>query len=411
MRSLYTYIQESYDDFLKLSPEDKKHLLELDLEYGKIMLISRYETTIRTIDNLDEEWEKFNEQYIQNREKYFPILKYPPLEYEKYDLENRVNDLIIKFRQFHCPLSRYYILSLNNILNKIELINSINNNTYQISDEKIHSLHDDILDKAFDIARNQSFESVKDLARKDKDYERNITGEKIKTIIRDALDDLGYDWEIVTNNTMPPRMGVNPEKTFRIRTTAKFSNVDVDTLIAHEIKAHVAKRYYGYQTGLFLFVFGLQGRNTLDEGLAIWNSLNLTKKNKPYELPAIALSYIACHYASKYDFCECFDKLKTLYEGQPVSDKRLFKQLMRLKRTTGRTDLLGFWSGDKDYLEGYLIIDRMSTEERQKVLKWNVGEMDYYNIPMFEKFIAVNDFKPISNSRLKLITKDYKFKY
>lgn len=50
---------------------------------------------------------------------------------------------------------------------------------------------------------------------------------------------------------MPPRMGVNPEKTFRIRETAHFSDVDIESLIAHEIKGHVQKKWNAYQTGLF----------------------------------------------------------------------------------------------------------------------------------------------------------------
>lgn len=411
MKNLKNFIIESYDDYLKLSKVDKEKLLALDLEYGKLMLISRYETSIRTIDNLSEEWDNFKKNYIENGKKYFPIIKHPPLEYEKYDLENRVNKLIKQFENFDCPLSKYYIISLESIINRIHVIQSIENNVYKISSSKINSIKDDILDKAFDIARNIPFTNMKDIIEQDKDFERNITGKKIENIIEDALKELNYDWKIVVNNTMPPRMGVNPEKTFRIRTTAHFSKVDVESLIAHEIKAHVAKRYYGYQTGLFLFVFGLTGRNTFDEGLAIWNSLNLTTKNKPYALSAIAFSYITCYYASKYNFCECFDKLKTLYEGQAVSDNKIFRQLMRLKRSTGRTDLLGFWGGDKDYFEGYLIVDNMTTEERKTILKWNIGKDDYYNIPMFEKFIKNNEFTPISNERLKLITKDYKFKY
>jgi len=64
MKSLYTYIKESYDDYLKLSDEDKEKLLKLDLEYGKIMLIARYETVCRRIDNKDEEWENFETNYM-----------------------------------------------------------------------------------------------------------------------------------------------------------------------------------------------------------------------------------------------------------------------------------------------------------------------------------------------------------
>ena len=40
MKKLKEFICESYDDYLKLSEDDKKKLLNLDLEYGKIALIA-----------------------------------------------------------------------------------------------------------------------------------------------------------------------------------------------------------------------------------------------------------------------------------------------------------------------------------------------------------------------------------
>lgn len=203
-------------------------------------------------------------------------------------------------------------------------------------------------------------------------------------------------------------MGVNPEKTFRIRETAKFSDVDVESLIAHEIKGHVQKRYNAYQTGLFLFVFGLLGKNIFDEGMAIWNTFNLIEHQKPYAMFSIAMSYICSYYVSKYDFCEAFDRLKELFSNKDVSDKRIFVQMLREKRATIRTDRLGYWKGDIDYFRGYKMVDSMTTEERKKIMKWNIGPDQWYEMDMFEKFINVNDFKPITNERLAKIKKDYK---
>ena len=99
MKSLLQYIKESYDDYLKLTPELKEKLLDLDLEYGKIMLIARYETVCRKINNKDEAWEEFEEKHIKNGEKYFPVLKYDKLKWKEYNLEERVNELIYKYKQ------------------------------------------------------------------------------------------------------------------------------------------------------------------------------------------------------------------------------------------------------------------------------------------------------------------------
>ena len=339
MKSLLQYIKESYDDYLKLTPELKEKLLDLDLEYGKIMLIARYETVCRTINNKDEAWEEFEEKHIKNGEKYFPVLKY-----------------------------------------------------------------DKLLDEAFDIIRKTDSCKTPD----DQMYKKNKSGKDVRPKIEKALKDLGFDWKVIVDNKMPPRMGVNPEKTFRIRETAKFSDVDVESLIAHEIKGHVQKRYNAYQTGLFLFVFGLSGKNIFDEGMAIWNTFNLIENQKPHAMFKIAMSYICSYYVSKYDFCDAFDRLKDLFADKDISDKSIFVHMLREKRSTIRTDRLGYWAGDIDYFRGYKMIDSMTTDERKRIMKWNIGPEQYYEMDKFEKFIEMNNFEPISNERLNKIKKDYK---
>lgn len=404
MKDILTYIKESYDEIYKLTEEEIQELLDLDLEYGKLMLISRYEIVAREILNVDEEWEKFERIHIKNGEKYFPVIKHKEMKYEKYDLENKTIRLIEKFTKIRCPLKTHYISNLNSILNKIDYLKNLDSDDYEIAKEKLTNFDDYTVQYALDVIHETKDTSMP----KEKIYKRDITGDEVKEKIQKALDDLGYDWKIIENNDMPPRMGVNPEKTFRIRTTAKFSQVDIESLIAHEIKGHVRKRWEGYKKGLFLFVFGLNGKNIYDEGMAIWNSLNLIEHSKPYAKFKICFSYIVCYYLSKYDFCEAFDRIKLLCEGKNVSDKLIFKQMMRSKRSTIRTDRLGYWSGDIDYLRGYLLIDSMSTEEREKIIQWNVGPEQYYEIEAFEKFFKYNHIPEISNKRLNEIKKDYK---
>ena len=136
MKNLKEFICESYDDYLKLSEDDKKKLLNLDLEYGKIALIARYETVCRRINNKDEEWNKFKNEFIDNNNKYYPKLNYDDFLYEQYDLKNRINILIDKFNKFNTILSKYYIDNLNTILFQIEYIENINSDDYELSDNK-----------------------------------------------------------------------------------------------------------------------------------------------------------------------------------------------------------------------------------------------------------------------------------
>ena len=59
-------------------------------------------------------------------------------------------------------------------------------------------------------------------------------------------------------------------------------------------------------------------------------------------------------------------------------------------------------------MRGYLLVDKMSTEERDKLIKWNIGPDQFYTIDTFEKFFQYNAIPEISNKRLNEIKKDYK---
>ena len=113
MKTLQQYILESYDDYLKLSAEDKKRLLKLDIEYGELMLIARYETVCRRINNVDEEWDKFEKSYIDGGKKYYPTVEHKELNYEKYDLKNRVNELIEEFQHITFQILNLFLIKLN----------------------------------------------------------------------------------------------------------------------------------------------------------------------------------------------------------------------------------------------------------------------------------------------------------
>ena len=404
MKQLIQYIQESYEnEMLKLSAEDKETLIKLDDEYGELMLIARYETVVREILNKEEEFEKFKKLYIENHEIYYPVIEHSKLEYEKYDLKNRIEKLVHKFSNFNCFLSKYYIENLNGVLSKITYLENLDNDDY-IYDvtEKLNNFDDALLDKAKKIIHDEPFHF-----KHGDMYDRTITADEAADTIHEKLKQLGYDWHIIMRENMLPRMGVNPEKTFRIKPSAKFSKIDIESLIVHEIKAHVAKRYYGYQLGLFLFVFGLSGKNMFDEGLAIWNTFNMLDTPKPNAKFNIAISYLVCYYCCKYDFCDAFDKIKELVKDADYSDFAIFSQMMRSKRSTIRTDRRGYWSGDIDYFRGYEAVNNMSTEEREKILKYNVGKMQFFELPTIEKFFELNKFDPISNTRLNKILKKY----
>ncbi|MCH5167527.1 MAG: DUF1704 domain-containing protein [Erysipelotrichales bacterium] len=404
LNSISDLIKESYEDeYLKLSNKDKKRLLELDLEYGKLMLIARYETIVREVSNKEDEWEKFELNYIKKGIKYYPTLNHKPLKWKEYNLETRTKSLIKEFRNLNCYLTKFYIDNLEGILNKIDYLKTLDDRDFQpdITD-KLLSFDKELVDEAEKIIKEHPYKEPTE-----EKYKKVLGAKEAAEEIKKKLDELGYDWKIVIKPNMLPRMGVNPEKTFRIRSHAKFSEVDIKSLVAHEIQSHVAKRYYGYETGLFLFVFGLDGKNIFDEGLAIWNTFNLIDDQKPNSYFKIAMSYIACYYCLQYDFCEAFDKLKKLVKGSDYTDKSIFSQLMRCKRSVINTDRLGCWSGDVDYFRGYKMVDKMTKAERDIILKYNIGPNQFFEVETIKKFLEINNIKPLTNEKVDEIKKEY----
>jgi hypothetical protein len=192
---------------------------------------------------------------------------------------------------------------------------------------------------------------------------------------------------------MVPRMNVDIDKTMNVNPNAKFSEIDIEGLKAHEVEGHIGRRYYGLKTGLNLFLMGLKWRNTLDEGLAIWNSLHKVSKVKPNVKFNIALKTIITYYLDKKDFCELFDMCKELAPNLP--DESLFSNLLRFKREIQDCSLLGGNGDDQSYFCGYQIVKKMTDKERDDILKWNIGPDQIKDLPEIKKFFRLNKFKPL----------------
>lgn len=138
---------------------------------------------------------------------------------------------------------------------------------------------------------------------------------------------------------------------------------------------------------------GLRWRNTLDEGLAIWNSLHKVKVVKPNVRFNIALKTIVAYYLDKKDFCELFDMCKTLAPNLP--DDSLFANLVRFKREFQDCSLIGGNGDDQSYFCGYQIVKSMTDSERDDILKYNIGPDQISELPDIKKFLSLNTFEPL----------------
>jgi hypothetical protein len=221
---------------------------------------------------------------------------------------------------------------------------------------------------------------------------RTLDANDAYNAIEDYLDELGWDWDIQLKSNIQPRMAVGPDK-MSINKTGTFSKTDLEGLKAHEVRGHIGRRYYALKTGLYLFVEGLLWRNTLDEGLAVWNSLHLVDKQKPNILFNIALKTIIAYHLNDKDFYELFDFIHKLVPTVPESI--VFKTILRFKREIIDCSIIGGNGDDMSYFVGYQIVKEMTDKERDDILKYNIGPDQIKDLPNIKKFLKLNKFKSL----------------
>lgn len=370
----------------KLNEFEKKKLLDLDKEYGELVDMYRHDRNTKDVVNLDEECEKFLNARKRGI-KYFP--------YIKLDGENkfytdgillRLKNLLHEFLNFNCYLSKYYIELLRDMITAVEVSFDIPHlhPRYTAMRAQTPSLENYTL--ALQMLKENPYQEVDT-------SDRTISGKKAAKIIQQHIDKLGYKWKVLLNKNIIPRMNVDVNKTMNVNPKAKFSEVDLEGLKKHEVEGHVARRYYGLKTGLNLFCLGLRWRNTLDEGLAIWNSLHKCKKVKPNVKFNIALKTIIAYHLCDMDFCELFDMCKKLAPNMP--DESLFATLIRFKREFQDTSIKGGNGDDQSYFCGYQLVKKMDWAQRDDILKWNIGPDQIKDLPDIKQFFKVNKFESL----------------
>jgi hypothetical protein len=382
MKTIEAYIKQTNP--LKLSKADKSELIKLDAEFGDVICTYRKDRNWKDVLNLEEEYEKFINARSRGI-KYYPQLKMHPNKFSENGLLQRMEELRNKFMNFSCFLSKYYIEILNDYIIKVKYTMKKNDgipNTYYLDTPPSLELYE----LALKTVKEHPYEVIED-------GDRTLDAKYAQQELQKYIDDLGYQWKIELNDEMMPRMNVNTDKTMRIKSTAHFSEDDLEGLKMHEIEGHIGRRYYGMKTGLNLFLYGLLGRNTLDEGLAVYNSLHRVKNPKKNIHFNTALKTCVVYQLNKMDFCELFDYVKSLTDTMP--DKKIFSVLIRAKREILDMRLPGGWHDDMSYFVGYQIIKDMTNKERKDILKYNIGPDQIKDLPDIKKFLRLNKFKSL----------------
>ena len=380
----------NFDDYLlesnsiyTLKPDVKTKLLELDEKYHKLTEKFRTKYVATTCSNLKEEFDKFMSAKNMGQ-KY-----YPQLEIENSNVDNKLIENFEKLKdefkkiKDDCYIVKFYLEKIEGMLEGLELRKQLETGDYTTPDK--NPVDKSLYEEALECIKNNPYK------KPDFKNDRNIESNKFLEEIEDALDELGYNFEVQINDNMLPRMNVKMGRV-NVNRKAKFSEDDIDGLIAHEIKGHVGRRYYGKETGLWLFAYGLQSSSTYDEGLAVWNSLNLVKHKKDNVMFNIAMKTCVSYLMFEMDFCDLFDWVKK--KAPTMTDYTTFKIIVRPRRRNKDCEIK---SGEPmtTYFKGYNMVKDMDDKMRDDILHYNIGPNQIFELENIKEFFKVNKFKKL----------------
>ena len=375
------YILESKSVFL-MDPETKSKLLILDEKYHNLIEKFRTKYVAQTLSNIKEEFDKFMAAHKMGQ-KY-----YPQLEIENSEVDQTIYDnfkkLIDDFKKIEdkCYVVKFYIEKIEAMIRSLETRIKLENGTYEPGQNPVDK---ELYKKALQVTKEHPYKAP--------DFKKDRTNDSddVLEAIEDALDELGYDFDVKIDTGMLPRMNVKMGRV-NINKTSKFSDEDIEGLIAHEIKGHVGRRFYGKKTGLWLFAYGTQSSSIYDEGLAVWNSLNKVKRKKQNVLFNIAMKTCISYLMYEMDFCDLFDWLKK--QAPEMTDYTAFKTVMRPRRRNKDCSIM---SGEPmtTYFQGYNMVNDMDDKMRDDILHYNIGPDQKYELENIKEFLKVNKFKPL----------------
>lgn len=380
----------NFDDYLlesnsiyTLTPEVKTKLLELDEKYHKLIEKFRTKYVATTCSNLKEEFDKFMSAKNMGQ-KY-----YPQLEIENSNVDNKLIENFEKLKdefkkiKDDCYIVKFYLEKIEGMLEGLEIRKALKTGEYTTPDK--NPVDKSLYEEALECIKNNPYK------KPDFKNDRNIESDKCLEEIEDALDELGYNFEVQIDDNMLPRMNVKMGRV-NVNRKSRFSEDDIEGLIAHEIKGHVGRRYYGKETGLWLFAYGLQSSSTYDEGLAVWNSLNLVKHKKDNVMFNIAMKTCVSYLMFEMDFCDLFDWVKK--KAPTMTDYTAFKIIVRPRRRNKDCEIK---SGEPmtTYFKGYNMVKDMDDKMRDDILHYNIGPNQIFELENIKEFLKVNKFKKL----------------
>ncbi len=364
-------------DFLVLEDKLERITDELDTD------LSKYITPVNAIS----EEKKFFEA-LEKGEEYNPVFEYLPKNplYSHLKMSPEYKEKLTELTLIQTGekgVSKLLGKKKQDLIKKMEFIR-------MIGTEKFGEQSVEFFGKP---SKKLVKDSIKELKKKVKPDEKNISAEKMVSELKNFLKKKKIKFNVLIEEKMSADAAVlNSVHELRIRKDAMFSELDVKRLEIHEIETHIYRHLNGHRQPYKLFLTGTD-RNWLitEEGLAVANE-KLFNCCSSARLKKYAGRVLSVHKSLNNSFYDVFKYLEKFFEPEQA-----FRIALRSKRGTCITENPGGYTKDYFYSEGIKRINKF-------LKKGNIEDLYYGKISIED----INEFKSIPELVKPKYLPDYK---
>ncbi len=244
------------------------------------------------------------------------------------------------------------------------------------------------------LAQENTFQEVGKLLNIE-EAEESYQAEEIKEVFEQALKKLKNEgWEVVIDKSSKTGISVDQEKMqVKIPQSREVLFKKLQTLVAHEIGTHVARRSNGERSKLMLLGLGLDRYEKGEEGLATMREQVIEGKVKDFSGPEahLAISLALGLDGKPRDFREVYTIMfksflfknltagKNLEEAREKAEKDAWNRCVRTFRGTDCKTPGVCFTKDIVYREGNIGIWDVIGKNPEEMMRFNVGKYDPAN--------------------------------
>ncbi|MBD3330293.1 DUF1704 domain-containing protein [Candidatus Peregrinibacteria bacterium] len=315
--------------------------------------------------NLESEKKKF----FKNK-NYNPNLEYPALKFNPMDLIDALN----KIKPDDSPLGIIYNEKKKEILNKIKLLESINEEDFtKYSIKLFGEPSEKDVSNCIDFIKTIDFKNIK---KHKKLYNSNDALKAFNKVF-DKYD--LPNWKVKIKENMVANCVAGKNNRLFVREGAEFDRDRIEALIVHEIETHILTAENGKMQPYEIFKRGTANYLKTQEGLAMYNVEK--QRHEPFFKNYKALGHVVAISTSlKGSFSDAYKALREL----GIPKEQAFRSALKSKRGYYDTSQPGAFTKDFIYYKGYMEIKKYF-DEGGDIKMLYIGKISIDDIEIIKK--------------------------